>query len=52
VHAAARTRLEQELSQLAQTASKLSDRLFFTARGVMSMARLHARADAASPGRC
>lgn len=39
VHAAARARLEQELSQMAATATKLSDRLFFTARGVMGMVR-------------
>ena len=39
VHAAARARLEQELSQMASTASKLSDRLFFATRGVLSLAR-------------
>jgi hypothetical protein len=37
VHAAAKARLEQELSAMASTASKLSDRLFFTARGAMNV---------------
>lgn len=39
VHAAARARLEQELSQLASSAAKLSDRLFFATRGMINLVR-------------
>jgi hypothetical protein len=39
VHSAAKARLEAELQQMAASATKLSDRLFFTARGVMNLAR-------------
>lgn len=39
VHAAAKARLETELGQMAQTAAKLSDKLFYATRGVMSLVR-------------
>lgn len=52
VHAAARARLEQELSQMATTAAKLSDRLFFATRGVINLARAAAALQPGSQRRC
>jgi len=46
VHAAAKARLEAELGQMAQTAAKLSDRLFFATRGMINLVR--ARCDPSS----
>ena len=47
VHAAAKARLEAELGQMAQTAAKLSDRLFFATRGMISLVRSCAQRRAA-----
>ena len=51
VHAAAKARLEAELGQMAQTAAKLSDRLFFATRGMINLvcARLVASAALRAP---
>ena len=47
VHAAAKARLEAELGQMAQTAAKLSDRLFFATRGMINLVRARCVASSA-----
>lgn len=37
INAAAKARLEAELGQMAQTAAKLSDRLFYATRGIINL---------------